>query len=86
MGALSLQKVHSTRKFLQEYFKVSLRKLPRSTLFLPGRTRTNKKVFEFNHELLGGLSIRAYRVLYQDDIYPGAHLGSTVKIEGHRPS
>jgi hypothetical protein len=53
-----LQKVHSTRKFLQEHFRVSLPKLPRSILFLPERTWRNKKASEFNHKLLGRLSIQ----------------------------
>jgi hypothetical protein len=43
---------------LQEHFQISFRKLPGSTLFLLGRTWRNKKVFEFNHELLRGLSIQ----------------------------
>jgi hypothetical protein len=46
------------QKFLQEHFRVSLRKLPGSILFLPERTWRNKKASEFNHELLGGLLIQ----------------------------
>jgi hypothetical protein len=80
-----LQKVHSTRKFLQNISRFLFENYLYHPCFYPKEPGGTRRFSSSTMNCLGACRYGAYGVLYRVDFYLGAYPGAMVKIEGHRP-